>query len=176
MKQNSFDAHGIRYRACVLAAGAAERDQCVARRIIAALDGYFLDRSGHVLVGDTQKAFCGCLWRNAVAAGASHFRAKLSKARDHRLAVERLIAIRPEDGWEKFWTHASEQHVAVGNGERPTAAIASGSRIGAGAVWADAQAHSIEKANGAAAGGDGVDLQHRRREPHAGDDGLVGAL
>ena len=41
---------------------------------------------------------------------------------------------------------------------------------------ADAQTHAVEEADRAAAGGHRVDLQHRRGEAHAGDDGVVGAL
>ena len=54
--------------------------------------------------------------------------------------------------------------------------IAGGPGIGAGGVGADAKARAVEMQDRAAAGGDRVDLHHRRAHAHARDLGLEGAL
>ena len=60
--------------------------------------------------------------------------------------------------------------------ERPAAAIAFRSRVGAGAVGPDAEARAVEMQDRAAARGHGMDQHHRRAHAHAGDLGLERAL
>ena len=70
----------------------------------------------------------------------------------------------------------AEHDVAVGDGERPAAAIAGRAGIGAGRFRPDAKARAVEAADRAAARRHRVDLHHRRAHAHAGDHRLEGPL
>ena len=65
--QHRFHAERVGDEAGVLAAGAAEAVEQIARHVIAALDGDFLDGVGHVFDGDGDEAFGDLLGRLAVA-------------------------------------------------------------------------------------------------------------
>ena len=65
----------------------------------------------------------------------------------------------------------ADHHVAVGDGERPAAPVRRGARVRARGFRADAKARAVERADRAAARRDGVDLHHRRAQPHARDLG-----
>ena len=176
VKQDRVDADGVGDGAGVLAAGAAEGDEHVFGRVVAALDRDLLDRLGHVLVGDAQEAFGGGFSGDGLAGFGFDLGAEVFEPGDDDVAIERLIGVGAEDGGEEFGTHAAEQDVAVGDRERAAAAIGGGAGVGAGAHRPHAQAHAVEEADGAATGGHGVDLQHGSGEAHAGDDGFVGAF
>jgi len=70
----------------------------------------------------------------------------------------------------------SQHHVAIGDRQRPVAAIGGGSGIGTGGFRSDAKSCAVESEDRAAARGDGVDLHHRRPHAHPGDLRLVSAL
>ena len=77
---------------------------------------------------------------------------------------------------EEIRDELADHHVGVGDRERSAAAVAFRSRIGAGAVRADAEARAVEMQDRAAAGRHRVDQHHRRAHAHAGDLGLERAL
>ncbi len=81
-----------------------------------------------------------------------------------------------EDAREMVGPDLAEHDVAVGDGERPAAPVAGRARHRAGAVRADPEALAVEAADRAAAGRDGVDLQHRRAHPDARHRPLAGPL
>ena len=94
----------------------------------------------------------------------------------HRLGVERLVLLGPEDLREEIRDQLADHHVGVGDGERPAAAVARRAGIGAGRIRPDAEARAVEMQDRAAAGRDRVDQHHRRAHAHARDLGLEGAL
>ena len=71
---------------------------------------------------------------------------------------------------------AAEQRIAVSDGGRTAFAVTGGPRIGAGGVGADTHARAVEMQDRAAAGGNGVDGQHRCADAHAGDLGVEAAF
>jgi hypothetical protein len=94
----------------------------------------------------------------------------------HHLGVERLVAVGAEDLGKMRGLDLAEHDVAVGDGQRPAAAVAGRPRIGAGGIRADPEARAVEAQDRAAAGGHGVDAHHRRAHAHAGDQRVEGAL
>ena len=171
MDQHRGHAERVGDEARVLAAGAAEAVERVARHVVAALHRDFLDRVRHVLDRDLDEAVGDLLRRLA-----ADLVGKLGEGRAHRVGVERLVLLGPEDLREEIRDQLADHHVGVGDGERPAAAVALRSRIGAGRVRADAEARAVEMQDRAAAGRDRVDQHHRRAHAHARDLGLERAL
>ena len=63
--------------------------------------------------------------------------------------------------------NAPGEQVAIGHRQRPAIAVASRTRVGAGAVRPDPEAHAIEAADRPAPRRDRVDLHHRRADSHS---------
>ena len=156
----------------MLAAGAAEAIERVARHVIAALHRNLLDRVRHVLDRDPDEAV-GNLLGFSVAAD---FLRKRREAFAHGFVVERLVLSGTENVRKEFRDEFPRHHIRIGDGERSAAAIACRSRIGAGRVRADAKACAVEMQDRTAAGSDGVNAHHRRAHAHARDLGLERAL
>ena len=108
----------------------------------------------------------------ALRAGCPHLLGQRFELRGHALAVQRFVASGPEDLREKRRLDPAQQHVRVGGGQRPAAAVACRARVGARAVGPDAQARAVEVQHRATAGRHGVDAHHRRAHAHAGHLGL----
>ena len=70
----------------------------------------------------------------------------------------------------------ADADIGVGHGQRAAAAIARGTRIGAGGIRPDAEPRAVEMQDRAAARRHRVDRHHRRAHAHAGHRGLEGAL
>lgn len=79
------------------------------------------------------------------------------------LHVEGLVAAGAEHGGEMLGLDAAEHDIGVGDGQRAAAPVAGGPGDGAGGVGADAVALAVEVEDGAAAGGDGVDVHRGAR-------------
>ncbi len=172
MDQHAGHAERIGDQAGMLAAGAAEAIERIARHVIAALHRNLLDRVGHVLDRDPDEAvgdFFGL-------PPAADFLRERCEAFAHRLAVERLVLLRAENLREEIGDEFAGHHIGVGHRERAAAAIAGRARIGARAVGTDAKARAVEMQDRAAAGRDRVNAHHRRAHAHARDLGLEGAL
>ncbi len=176
VEEYALDAQGIGDEAGVLAAGAAEAVERVLGDVVAALHGDLLDRVRHVLDGDAQEAL-GDLFRSRFLAGcAADFGRELLETRAYCLCVEGLVCVSPEDLREVSRLDFAEHHVAVGNRQRAAPPVARGPRIGAGRLGPDPEARAVELQDRAAAGGDGVDVHHRRAHAHAGDQRFETAL
>ncbi len=175
MKTRPMPSRSATWQACC-DAGAAEAAQRVAGHVDAALDRDLLDRVGHVVVGDGEAALRQLLGR-ALDAGRLRdlVRQGGERGADH-LGVQRLVGRRAEHVREEVGQELADHQVGVGDGERAAAAVAGGAGIGAGTLGADAEALAVEADDRAAAGGHGVDLHHRRPDPHARDLGVEGAL
>ncbi len=152
--------------------GAAEAVERIAGHVITARDGDGLDRLGHLGDRDRQKSVGDRLLAPPVADLAG----KRRKALAHDRRIERLVAARTEHFWKKIGDELAGHQVGVGDRERAAAAISGRAGIGAGGSRADAKARAVECEDRAAAGGDGMDLHHRRAHPDARDFGLEGAL
>ena len=152
----------------MLAAGAAEARQAVARDVVAALHADLLDRVRHVLDGDPQEPLGHLLGRACRSSCGERRRTPAAR----RAGVERLVAVGAEDRREECGRILPSMHIGVGDRQRAAAAVAGGPGIGAGALGPDAEARAVEAQDRAAAGRHGVDLHHRRAHAHAGDLGL----
>ncbi len=99
-----------------------------------------------------------------------------ANARPRTARVQRLVAVRAEDGGEMRRLDLADHDVGVGDRQRPAAAVAGRAGIGARAVRPDAEARAVEMQQRAAARRDRVDRHHRRPDAHAGDLGLERTL
>ena len=167
MEQDRIDAHGIRDSARMLPACAAEADERVFGRIVAALDRDLFDRLGHVEVSDGEEAFSGFFRRELPAGPRFNLGAECSELFGDDAAIQGLISVWPEDRRKKLRPHAAEEHVAISDCQRSPTPIAGGPGEGAGALGADTQTRAVERADRAAAGRDRMHLQHRRGEANA---------
>ena len=172
VNKHAGHAECVRDQAGVLAAGAAEAIERVTRDIIAALHRDFFDRVRHVLDGDLDEAVSDLFGRAAVADLLRHVR----KRRTHRAGVERLVLLRPEYFGKEIGNELAGHHIGIGHGQRPAAAIAFRTGIGAGGIRANTKARAVEMQDRAAAGCDRVNQHHRRAHAHAGHLGFEGAL
>ena len=100
MDHDPFDAERVGDEAGVLAAGAAEAAERVARHVVAALDRDLLDGVGHVLDRDGQEAVGQLRGRQLPAGRLAHLRHDLGEALLHGAGVQRLVAAGPEHGRE----------------------------------------------------------------------------
>ena len=172
MDQHLGHAERVGDEARMLSARAAEAVERIAGHVVAALHRDLLDRVRHVLDRDLDEAV-GDLLGGLAAADLDRER---REGLVHRVGVERLVLLGPENLREEIRDQLADHHVGVGDGERPAAAIAFRSRIGAGRIRPDAEARAVEMQDRAAAGRDSVDQHHRSAHPHARDLGLECAL
>jgi hypothetical protein len=170
MDQHARHAERIGDEAGMLPAGTAEAVECVARHVVAALHGNLLDGVRHVLDRDFHEAVGDFLGRLA------DLLREIVECVPHGGIVEGFVLLRPKDFREELRHQLAEHDVRVGDGERPAAAVAFRTRIGAGGVGAHAEARAVEMQNRAAAGRDGMDQHHRRAHAHARDFRLEGAF
>ena len=171
MDQHLGHAERIGDEAGVLAAGAAEAVERVARHVVAALHRNLLDRVRHVLDRDLDEAVGDLLGGVLPTCFDSS-----PKAPRHRTGVERLVLVRPENLREEIRHQLAGHHIGVGDRQRPVAAVTFRSRIGARRIRPDAEAGAVEMQDRTAARRDRVDQHHRRAHAHAGDLCLEGAL
>ncbi|GAA3308258.1 hypothetical protein GCM10020295_69860 [Streptomyces cinereospinus] len=163
------DAEQVGHCARVLSAGAAEGGQGVAGDVVALLHGDPLDRVGDVGDGDVQVAL-GDLFGGAVVAGALPDLAREGgEAVPDERRVQGLVAVGTEHLGEVAGLDPAEHDVGVGDGERAARAVAGGARVRARRVRPYAVAGAVEVEDRAAAGRDGVDVEHGCPEPDTGD-------
>lgn len=176
MHEHGAHAERVGHFAGVLAAGPAEAVQRVALHVVTALDRYLLDGIRHVLDSDLEEAFGDFFRRRGLARRGRDAGGKGREFFAHNVGIERLVAGGAEQLREKRGHDLADHDVGVGDREWPAAAIASGARIGAGTVGADAKARPVEMQDRAAAGRNRVDLHHGGAHAHARHDRLEGAL
>ena len=156
----------------MLAAGAAKTVERIARHVVTACDGNFLDRLGHIGDGYFDETVGDVLRR---LAAANVFRQQCEGG-PHAGRVQRLALRRSKYFREKLRRQLSRHDIGVGHRQRPAAPVAHRPRIRARRIRPDPHARAIVMQNGAAAGGDRVNQHHRRAHAHAGDFGLESAL
>jgi hypothetical protein len=120
---------------------------------VAALHGDLLDRVGHALDGDADEPGGHALAARVRARCRADLLRERLERRARRVGVERLVGVRAE--------HARKE---VGLDECAR-------RLGP-----DLEPVLAERQDRAAAGRDGLDLEHRRADAHGGDDGIGRAL
>ncbi len=177
MQEDPGHAERVGHQAGMLAAGAAEAVEGVFGYVVAALDRDLLDRVGHVLDRDAQEALGHLLGRLlGLVGGRGDLPRQHREFLVHHLGVERLVGGRAEHPRKVGRLDLAQHHVAVGDRQRPTAAVAGRTRIGASGLRADAVARAVEVQDRAAAGRHRVDAHHGRTHAHPGHQGLEGAL
>ena len=174
--EDAAHAERVGHAAGMLATGAAEALQGVLGHVVAARHRDALDRVGHVLDRDLQETLGQRFSAGRAPAGLAHALGQGFELRHHALAVERLIAPRAKDFRKVGRRDLAQQHVGIGGGQWPAAAVAGRAWIRACALGADTQARAVELQQRAAASGDGVDAHHGRAHAHAGHLGFEGAF
>ena len=132
------------------AAGGDERELA---RVVAAAHGVELDRLGHPVLLDLQRAERGLLDRHPELAGD----------RAHGLLGELAIELHRPAEQAAVGAQAAEHELRVRRGrQRAAAAVARGPGVGTGRLRADAEhAALVDVRDRAAAGADRVDVDHR---------------
>ena len=176
MQEDALHAQGVGHLAGMLATGAAEATQGVFGHVVAAMDGDFLDRAGHVLDRDGEEAFGHCLGGLGLGRLALDLGGELGEFLGHGLRVEGFVLVRPEDLGELLGQQLADHQVGVGHRQRPAPAIAGRARIGARRARPDPHSRPVEGQDRAAARRNGMDAHHRRAHAHPGDLGHEGAL
>ena len=170
MHQHPAHAQCVGHQAGMLAARAAKALQGVARHVIAASDRDFLDRVGHLLHRNADKAF-GHLLGAAASLQGEHL-----KLLSHRLGAQGLVGLRAKHFWEIGWLDFAQHHIRIGYSQRTAAPIAGRPRVGASALRPDPKAGAVKSQDGAATGSHGVYAHHRRAHAHTRDLGFKLAL
>ena len=166
--QHGGDAEQGGDGAGVLAAGTAEGDQRVVRRIVAAAHGDAADRLRHALVGDGAEA-----GEERLAAGLG--RATVRERR-HDSGERGLGGIGVDRNTEAVGVEEAEEEIDVGEGERTAAAVAGRPGLCSGALRPDAQPAACEAADRAAAGRHRLDGERRRHQVGVADAVLEDVL
>ena len=94
----------------------------------------------------------------------------------HNLRVQRLIPLRAKDAREMIRVQFAQHDVAVGHGQRATAPVAGWAGIRTSAFGANLKTPILKLADRATAGGDRMNIHHRRTHPHAGHLGFKGSF
>src|SRR5581483_3159464 len=157
--QNRRNAQVERHAPGVHRPAAAEGDQGKIADVVAARRGNRLDRFFHLHVDDLQHAVGGFEQVELERPGDFFFQ---------QLFRLRLVELHPAAEEMVGIEHAGDD-VGVGDGDIFAAAVvADRAGVGAGAIGADLQAADrVDARDGAAAGADRVDIEHRQRDrPH----------
>ena len=172
MDQDALHAQRVGDPAGMLAARPAEAGERIAGHVMAAGDRDFADGGGHIVDRDVQESLGDLL----EALRAAKRVGDLLQPRPRCFGIERLVAVRPENGREILGADPAQEEIAVGHRQRPAGAVAGRAWPRASRFRSDAEAHAVEAADRTAARGNGMDLHHRRADPHAGDKVLVAQL
>ena len=142
---------------------APETLQCIACHIVATLDRNFFDCIGHVFNGYPQKSFGklmgALLWLTCFLRNA--FCKRFEFLFDNR-HIKGFIRVRTKDGREMGRVQFAEHHIAICDGQRPTASIACRSRIGPCTFGSDLKTTVTVKQDRSPAGSNRVNVHHRR--------------
>src|SRR5215467_3127169 len=134
MNQHGGHAERIGHQAGMLAAGAAEAVERIARHIVAALHGDLLDRVRHVLDRNPDEAVSNVLYASFAAEMSVHLVCQISESSPHTSGIERLILRGSENMREEVWQQLADHDIGISEGERSAASITFRPRIGAGRV------------------------------------------
>ena len=161
MQEHLLHPQPLRQGTGVLAASPTEAAEHGFTHVMALLDRDAANRLGHPLQGQVQSPLGRRL------GGAAQALAKGVELRPHNTPIQRLIRLGAKHRGELLALQPPEQEIGVGDGQGPTAAIASRTGIRPRRLGTDPQAHTIELEARSTAGGHGVNRQHRRlnRQP-----------
>ncbi len=150
----------------VLTAGPAETTEGVIPHIMPARDRDLFDRLGHVQVHDLEKPPRQVVAVQRIPAG---------RARGADLVQPLLDPVTIEREREIPRHQPAEIEIDIGHGQvgRVGVPVTERAGIGAGTFRANRQSPADHPADRPAAGGHGMDRDHRRLDPHAGGDRFV---
>ncbi len=154
-----------------LTGGAAEGHQGVAARIKAALGGDAPDGLHRLFDRDRQEALGGGLGTLGF-----HGLGQFGEAGAGGGRVQRLVGRGTEHPGEGGRVDTAQHQIGVGHRGRAAAAVGGRARIGPGALGSGAGPEAVEAEDRAAAGRDGLDVEHRRAQLHPRDPGLLAPL
>ena len=156
-------------RAGVLTACAAERAQGEVRRIFPSLYRNLFNRCGHLVDGDPQEALGGLLGGHPRATFGQHLPGKPVKAGPGRFQVQLLPAVGPEDSGKHAGLYPAQHKVGIRYGQRAAVSIAGRPRTGACGLGPGKEPSGMKAQDRSASRRYGMNLEHRRTQPGAGD-------
>ena len=170
VNQDLADAERVGDAAGMLRSGSPVAQQRELGRVMALADRDVANRARHRLDRDVEKSRGNPL--DATLRRGAHRPGERLELLPHDAGVQRLVAARAEDRRERIRADPAQQHLHVGDGERAAVAVAGRTGVRAGGARADGQSSAGIREHGAAAGGNRVDVHHRRLQPDARDGGL----
>ena len=165
MEKNILHAKRIGHETGMLSARATKAVERIARHIIAALDGNFLDGLDHIGNRNADETIGNGFRRTAIA----DFSCQRGEAFTHPLHIQRLVLVGAKDCREKFRQKLAQHDIGIGDGERSAVAIAGWTGIGACRIRSDTETPGVVMQDRTAACGNGVDQHHRRAHTHTGN-------
>ena len=125
MDEHMAHAQSIGDKAGMLPACTAKTIEHIARHIIAACDGDFLDRFGHIGNRNADETVSQSFRRAAI----TDLLRKMSEGAAHGFHIERLVLMRAENLREVIGAQLAQHHIGICHSKRAAAPIASRPRI-----------------------------------------------
>src|SRR6478735_9957924 len=119
MHEHASHSESVGDQTCMLASGAAEAVERVARDVIPALHGNLLDRVRHVFDRDLDESIS-----DLFGLAATDLLRKVGERIAHRVRVEREVLCRTENLWKEIRDEFSDHPVGVGERQWSIATVA----------------------------------------------------
>ena len=172
MHQDAARAGGARHPAGVLAGGAAEAEQRELARIASLACGDLADGVRHRFDSDLEERLGEHLERAGLRAWLAELPGERGEGGVHLLRIDGRAALGPEHRRQGVGAQMSEQHLHVGEGQRPAPPVTDRPRVRPRGGGSHREAPVVVAEDGAAAGRNAVHVQHRLVETRARNEVL----
>ena len=150
----------------MLPARPAKTHQGVRGDVVAPLYRNFLNGVGHVFYSNRKKPFGNGFWGLPDPRSSRNSVGQNIKLLTHRRGIERLVTLGAKNLWEKLWAQTTQQHVGIGDSQRPAVAVTSRARVGTRRIGAHPQTRPIKMQNRPATRGHRMNVNHGSPHPH----------
>ena len=172
MHQNDIHPQNISNQTGMLPPRTAKTLQRIIGHIIAPLYRDFLDRVRHILNGDPQKPVGNLLGAAGSTGRCRDLGGKAGEFLAHHLCIQLFILVRAKYRGKEIWLQLAKHHIAIGHRQRAAAPVTGWSRIGPRTLRANAKPRPVKLAQRATTRSHRMDQQHRRMDPHPGNQCL----
>ena len=175
VEQHPPHSQHLSQAAGMLTASPAVAHQQGLAQVVAALDRDAAQGFRHRFNGDLQGP-CRQPLRTDPRCHRGHLKRQLRKPSPHRFPICGLVALGAKHRWQGGKRQAAEQHVGIGDGERPAAAVSRWTGISSRRNRPNLQPPAVKAQHRAAASSHGVNRQHRSLQFQPSDLGGRAAL
>ena len=175
VEQHPRHSQHLGQAAGMLTASPAVAHQQGLAQVVAALDRDAAQGFRHRFNGDLQGP-CRQPLRADPRCHRGHLKRQLRKPSPHRFPISGLVALGAKHRWQGGKRQTAQQHVGIGDGERPAAAVSRRTGISACRNRPNLQPPAVKAQHRAAASSHGVNRQHRSLQFQPSDLGGRAAL